>query len=997
MLPSLKINIGANTQAAIKGLENVRRRLAAVGETSQKARQDLTRFSKAATGIAAALKGVTVVAAGAAVEIQRFARVSRATTTEFQNLAAGAQRFGISQEKLADQLKDFNERIGDFAATGAGPMLDFFEQIGPKVGVTIEDFQRLSGPEALQLYVNSLQQAGVNQQQMSFFLESMASDLTQLIPLLSNNGAAVDKFASRARQLGAVMSEETIANLTRLRASLADNQLAMVGLRNEIADKVAPAMLALSEAFSNALLVGQPLREALSLLIDNLDRLAVYAATAAGFLAGRYVTAFAAAAIATAELSAALGVLRGALIRTGFGAIVVGVGELIFQFTQLVQKTASVGDAFQLVKNVALEATGRIGVGFKSLSVKISAFYQNIISGANTSMQKVSDAFFAAVNDITNAFQGMGAAVSVVFQNVVAAASNAARGAANAVIGGVEFAVNKAVEGLNSLLSTTRSALSKIPGLGSVLPEMQVGKVSLGKFDTNIEGASQTVAEAFSSAFDEDAFVAPKVFENSANLAKGLSAEFSRLADEASESFSAPLESLEALRAAMAKTSEETSEQVEKTSASNIKLSAGLQAVSSGAEEASSATEQAGEAAKSAGTKVEAAGQAAEKAKNPFEALAGAMQSLKNRLDVKAATEGFISSLSDAAIKTKSVFELVTLGVRQQMAKNSELLKNAGSQFVSQLVSGIQSRKEELAQAKDAFEALSNAMETLKTRLDVKAATDSFVSSLSEAAITAKSVSDLVTQGVTQQMAQNSELLKNAGGEFVRQLASGIEARKEELAKQLESAIERSKDLLWKITEQEAFAGPGRQIVEGLRLGIKSETASLQESMTSLAGIMESSLLSGFDKLIDGTLNFRQAFAEMVNSLIKEAFRLFVIEAVLGQIKSALGGFGYFGFGGAAKITPTAVYEGGGYTGKGARSGGVDGRGGFPAILHPNETVIDHTKGGSVGGVTVVQHNHFASGVTRNEVTSLLPKIIQATKASILDSQQRSVTGRAFI
>ena len=29
----------------------------------------------------------------------------------------------------------------------------------------------------------------------------------------------------------------------------------------------------------------------------------------------------------------------------------------------------------------------------------------------------------------------------------------------------------------------------------------------------------------------------------------------------------------------------------------------------------------------------------------------------------------------------------------------------------------------------------------------------------------------------------------------------------------------------------------------------------------------------------------------------------------------------------------------------GARTGGVDGKGGFPAILHPNETVVDHTKG----------------------------------------------------
>ena len=37
-------------------------------------------------------------------------------------------------------------------------------------------------------------------------------------------------------------------------------------------------------------------------------------------------------------------------------------------------------------------------------------------------------------------------------------------------------------------------------------------------------------------------------------------------------------------------------------------------------------------------------------------------------------------------------------------------------------------------------------------------------------------------------------------------------------------------------------------------------------------------------------------------------------------------------------------FAGGGYTGNAPRAGGVDGQGGFPAILHPRETVIDHTK-----------------------------------------------------
>ena len=45
-------------------------------------------------------------------------------------------------------------------------------------------------------------------------------------------------------------------------------------------------------------------------------------------------------------------------------------------------------------------------------------------------------------------------------------------------------------------------------------------------------------------------------------------------------------------------------------------------------------------------------------------------------------------------------------------------------------------------------------------------------------------------------------------------------------------------------------------------------------------------------------------------------------------------------------------YAGGGYTGDGPRSGGVDGQGGFPAILHPQESVVDHFAAarGAMGG-----------------------------------------------
>jgi tape measure domain-containing protein len=40
-------------------------------------------------------------------------------------------------------------------------------------------------------------------------------------------------------------------------------------------------------------------------------------------------------------------------------------------------------------------------------------------------------------------------------------------------------------------------------------------------------------------------------------------------------------------------------------------------------------------------------------------------------------------------------------------------------------------------------------------------------------------------------------------------------------------------------------------------------------------------------------------------------------------------------------------FDGGGYTGNGSRTGGLDGQGGFLSMMHPQETVTDHTRGGN--------------------------------------------------
>ena len=87
-------------------------------------------------------------------------------------------------------------------------------------------------------------------------------------------------------------------------------------------------------------------------------------------------------------------------------------------------------------------------------------------------------------------------------------------------------------------------------------------------------------------------------------------------------------------------------------------------------------------------------------------------------------------------------------------------------------------------------------------------------------------------------------------------------------------------------------------------------------------------------------------------------------------------------------------FDGGGFTGRGARTGGIDGKGGFPAILHPNETVIDHTRGSGGMGESIVvnQSINVTTGVqdtVRAEILNLMPQIAETAQNAVLSARMR--------
>lgn len=156
------------------------------------------------------IAGLVTDTANYAKEIKNLSSLTGVSTDTFQAIAYGAKSVGIEQDKLADILKDVNDKFGEFLSTGSGPLKDFFDVIAPKVGVTADNFRRLSGPEALQLYVKSLEDAGVNQKQMTFYMEALADESTALVPLLKNGGAGMKDMAEKAREAGVIMGEKAL-------------------------------------------------------------------------------------------------------------------------------------------------------------------------------------------------------------------------------------------------------------------------------------------------------------------------------------------------------------------------------------------------------------------------------------------------------------------------------------------------------------------------------------------------------------------------------------------------------------------------------------------------------------------------------------------------------------------------------------------------------------------------------------------------------------------
>ena len=133
--------------------------------------------------------------------------------------------------------------------------------------------------------------------------------------------------------------------------------------------------------------------------------------------------------------------------------------------------------------------------------------------------------------------------------------------------------------------------------------------------------------------------------------------------------------------------------------------------------------------------------------------------------------------------------------------------------------------------------------------------------------------------------------------------------------------------------------------------GYKDFFTSIKTMQEEMQGVFKKS----YDGLTQLTMDFlktgKASFKDFATSVVTELIRIAVQKLVIDKMFASFGSFFKPKIDTSGLSIPTTIpsKEGGGFTGMGVRAGGIDGRGGFPAILHPNETVIDHTKGQGMG------------------------------------------------
>jgi phage-related minor tail protein len=181
----------------------------------------------------------------------------------------------------------------------------------------------------------------------------------------------------------------------------------------------------------------------------------------------------------------------------------------------------------------------------------------------------------------------------------------------------------------------------------------------------------------------------------------------------------------------------------------------------------------------------------------------------------------------------------------------------------------------------------------------------------------------------------------------------------------------------------------------------------LEQQRQSIIDSVTGSVENGMMAMVDGTLSVKDAFKSMASEIIKELYRVLVVQKLVAAAKTAIMGFAEGGvISGGTQVT---AYANGGIVGSpttfpmsGGKTGlmGEDG----PEAIMPLKRGANGKLGvqmeGGKGGDNIVIHQNFnfqANGddTVKKLIAQAAPKIMSMTKTSLIEDRRRGGSTKA--
>lgn len=200
--------------------------------------------SVAAIGLTAAIGGSVAAVTDfvkEAVRLESISHFTSMTTQEFQALAYAGEQAGISQEKLADGMRQFNAGFRESVkAGGKGAVAEMIRDIG----LNFKELQKLDQKTIFYKVLEQMERLGPSFHRAGAFAKGFGEIAGADLARVADVGVKkLKEYEQEAHDLGLVMTDEMVAAAIELDKNWRRLTATTTGLRNELAMELAPTIL----------------------------------------------------------------------------------------------------------------------------------------------------------------------------------------------------------------------------------------------------------------------------------------------------------------------------------------------------------------------------------------------------------------------------------------------------------------------------------------------------------------------------------------------------------------------------------------------------------------------------------------------------------------------------------------------------------------------------------------------------------------------------------